>query len=154
MEWSRLCTLIEKCSHDIKITIVQWTKPPIKWVKLNTDGSAILGSKGAEGVLRSNTRNMIFAFSASLGEGTNTQAEVEAAVFGLTWCVHLNYTNVILEVDSQLIVDYIKNNTTAPWNVASQLQQLHQLISHFTHFKCNHILREANYVADSMAKHH
>ncbi|KAK6782008.1 hypothetical protein RDI58_019804 [Solanum bulbocastanum] len=25
MEWSRLCTLIEKCSHDIKITIVQWT---------------------------------------------------------------------------------------------------------------------------------
>ncbi|KAK6775990.1 hypothetical protein RDI58_026991 [Solanum bulbocastanum] len=76
-------------------------------------------SMGAGGVLRNNIGEMIFAFSAPLGEGTNTQAEVEAAVFGLTWCAYLKYKNVIMEMDSQLPVDYIMTNTTTPWSVAS-----------------------------------
>ncbi|KAK4729611.1 hypothetical protein R3W88_022599 [Solanum pinnatisectum] len=84
MEWNGICNLIEKCSHDIKVTIVQWIKPPIKWVKLNTDGSATRGNKGAGGVLKTCTGEMVFAFSAPLGEGTNIQAKVEAAIFGLT----------------------------------------------------------------------
>ncbi|WMV30207.1 hypothetical protein MTR67_023592 [Solanum verrucosum] len=86
--WSKLCTLIEKCTHDIKVTVVQWIKPPDRWAKLNIDGSALTnpGSIGVGGILRNHFGDIIFAFSVTLGEGTNNQDEVEAAIFGLSWC--------------------------------------------------------------------
>ncbi|XP_049399717.1 uncharacterized protein LOC125863742 [Solanum stenotomum] len=154
-EWSKLCTLIEKCTHDIKVTVVQWIKPPDRWTKLNTDGSALSnpGSTGAGGILRNHFGDIIFAFSAPLGEGTNNKAEIEAAIFGLSWCVQLKYKKVILEVDSQLLVDWLMNNTAVPWSISSQVQKLQHLITQFTHFKCIHTLREANFVADSLSKH-
>uniref|UniRef100_M1DKI6 RNase H family protein n=1 Tax=Solanum tuberosum TaxID=4113 RepID=M1DKI6_SOLTU len=107
--WKNICILIEQCYHDTEVTLVQWIKPPDAWVKLNTDGSALSnpGKIGAGGILRDSNGKLLFAFSAPLGEGTNNQAEVEAATFGISWCVHLNYHKVILEVDSQLLVDWL-----------------------------------------------
>ncbi|WMV13663.1 hypothetical protein MTR67_007048 [Solanum verrucosum] len=121
LNWSSLCNLLEKCIHDSKVTAVHWIKPPEKWVKLNTDGSALNnpGNIGAGGVLRNHKGELLFAFSVPLGEGTNNQAEVEAALFGLTWCAQLNYNKVILEVDSQLLVDWFLNNKTVPWLISS-----------------------------------
>ncbi|WMV13660.1 hypothetical protein MTR67_007045, partial [Solanum verrucosum] len=102
-----LCILIEQCYHDTKVTLVQWIKPPNTWIKLNMDGSALsnLGKIGAGAILRDSNRKLLFAHSAPLGEGTNIRAEVAAATFGISWFVHLNYHKVILEVDSQLLVD-------------------------------------------------
>jgi len=48
---------------------------------------------------------MILAFATPLGEGTNNQAKMEVAIFGMTWSLQLGYRNVMLEVDSQLLVD-------------------------------------------------
>ncbi|XP_015158405.1 uncharacterized protein [Solanum tuberosum] len=135
--WNKLSTLIEKCNHDIKVTTVQWIKPPDR----------------CRGVLRNHIGETIFAFSAPLGEGTNNQVEVEAAIFGLTWCVNLKYNNVILEVDSQLLVDWLVSSTAVPWTISHQMQKLHQLVKQFTHFKCIHTLREANFVANLLSKH-
>ncbi|WMV30237.1 hypothetical protein MTR67_023622 [Solanum verrucosum] len=86
LRWNKLCNVIEKCTQDTKVTAVQWTKPPHRWVKLNTDGSALSnpGSIGAGGVIRNHLGEIILAFSAPLGTGTNNQAEVEAAIFGIT----------------------------------------------------------------------
>ncbi|WMV30193.1 hypothetical protein MTR67_023578 [Solanum verrucosum] len=133
----------------------EWTKPPHRWVKLNTDRSALSnpGTIGTGGFLRNHIGETIFAFSAPLGEGTNDQAEVEAAIFGLIWCVNLKYNNVILEVDSQLLVDWLVSSTTVPWIISHQMQKLQQLVKQFTHFKCFHTLMEANFVADSLSKH-
>ncbi|WMV30194.1 hypothetical protein MTR67_023579 [Solanum verrucosum] len=154
-EWSKLCTLIKKCTHDIKVTVVHWIKLPDKRTKLNTDGSALSnpGSTGAGGILRNHFGDIIFAFSAPLGEGTNNQAEVETPIFGLSWCVHLKYKKVILEVDSQLQVDWLMSSTTAPWSISAHVQKLQHLTTQFTHFKCSHTLREANFVTDSLSKH-
>ncbi|KAK6780041.1 hypothetical protein RDI58_022225 [Solanum bulbocastanum] len=155
VEWTSLCTVIEGCTHDTKVTAVKWIKPPDTWVKLNTDGSALNnpGNIGAGGILRNQNGDLLFAFSAPLGEGTNNQAEVEAAIFGLSWCANLNYKNVILEVDSQLLVEWMKDHITASWKVSYQLQKLQQLASKFDQFKCIHTLREANWVADFLAKY-
>ncbi|WMV45629.1 hypothetical protein MTR67_039014 [Solanum verrucosum] len=150
-----LCKLLENCIHDSKVTPVQWIKPPENWVKLNTDGSALNnpGSIGAGGVLRNHMGELLLAFSIPLGEGTNDQAEVEAALFGLTWCAQLNYNKVILEVDSQLLVDCFLNKKIIPWSISSQMQRLQQLSSNFPQIKCIHTLREANFVADTLSKH-
>ncbi|WMV50079.1 hypothetical protein MTR67_043464 [Solanum verrucosum] len=137
-----LCKLLEKCIHDSKVTAVRWIKPPEKWVKLNTDGSALSnpGNIRAGGVLRNHKGELLFAFSVPLGEGTNNQAEVEATLFGLTWCDQLNYNKVILEVDSQLLVDWFLNNKTTLWSNSSQMQRLQQLSSNFPQLKCTYTL--------------
>ncbi|KAK4707461.1 hypothetical protein R3W88_033008 [Solanum pinnatisectum] len=89
LEWRRLCTLIEKCFHDTKITIVQWIRPQNEWVKINTDGSALSnpGTIGAGGIIRNQNGELILAFSTPAGEGTNNQARW-AAILGLSWCVN------------------------------------------------------------------
>ncbi|WMV30206.1 hypothetical protein MTR67_023591 [Solanum verrucosum] len=155
LNWSSLCKLLENCIHDSKVTAVQWIKPPEKWVKLNTDGSALNnpGSIGAGGVLRNHRGELLFAFSVPLGEGTNNQAEVEAALFGLNWCAQLNYNKVILEVDSQLLVDCLLNKKIISWSISSQMQRLQRLSSNFPQIKCIHTLREANFVADTLYKY-
>ncbi|WMV32842.1 hypothetical protein MTR67_026227 [Solanum verrucosum] len=130
-------------------------KPPEVWVKLNTDGSALSnpGKIGAGGILRDSNGKLIFSYSALLGEGNNNQAEVEAAIFGISWCVHLNYHKIILEVDSQLLVDWLLAKSVPAWNIAPQIQKIQMLTTHFSHFKCIHTFREANYVADALSKH-
>ncbi|KAK6791450.1 hypothetical protein RDI58_010531 [Solanum bulbocastanum] len=155
LEWWRLCKLIEKCTHETKVTMVQWTKPPDKWVKVNTDRSDLCnpGRIGAGGIIRNPNGELLLAFSTPLGDGTNNQAEVEAAILGLSWCANLRYKNVILEVDSQVLVDWFKNSTAALWNLSGQMQKLQHTVTKLNHVKCIHTLREANYVADSLAKH-
>ncbi|KAK4707366.1 hypothetical protein R3W88_033055 [Solanum pinnatisectum] len=51
---------------------------------------------GAGGIIRNQNGELILAFSTPLGQGTNNQAEVEAAILGLSWCANLRYKNVIL----------------------------------------------------------
>ncbi|WMV58470.1 hypothetical protein MTR67_051855 [Solanum verrucosum] len=105
--WMETVILIEKCFHETKVTLVLWMKPPDVWFKLNTDGSALdnPGSIGAGGILRNSKGNLIFDYYVPLLHGTNNQEEVEAVVFGLSWCVQLNYQKAVLQVDSQMLVD-------------------------------------------------
>ncbi|KAK6780045.1 hypothetical protein RDI58_022229 [Solanum bulbocastanum] len=91
---------------------------------------------------------MLLAFATPLGEGTNTQAEVEAALFGLSWSLEMGCKNIILEVDSQLLVEWIMHRTQHPWSIDTQLRKLQKLIEQIQQFKCKHMYREANYVAD------
>ncbi|WMV15018.1 hypothetical protein MTR67_008403 [Solanum verrucosum] len=63
------------------------------------------------GILRNSNGDLIFSYFVHLGHGTNNQAEVEAAIFGLSWCVQLNYQKMVLEVDSQMLVDWLLNKS-------------------------------------------
>ncbi|KAK6782185.1 hypothetical protein RDI58_019981 [Solanum bulbocastanum] len=83
--------------------------PPHNTYKLNTDGSALnnLDKIGGGDILRDDQGNMIFAFTVSLGMGTNNQAELQVASYGLHWCIQHGYKNVILEVDSELLTKWI-----------------------------------------------
>ncbi|KAH0660308.1 hypothetical protein KY289_029056 [Solanum tuberosum] len=104
--WKESFQLGVSCTHDTKVTLVKWIKPPARWVKINTDGSALSnpGRIGAGGILRDQNGEMLLAFVTRLGEGNN-QAEIGAAIFGMTWVLQLGYKNVLLKVDSQLLVD-------------------------------------------------
>jgi len=153
-KWKELVQLGENCIHDTKVISVKWIKPPDQWVKLNTDGSALTnpGRIGAGGILRDQTGAMLLAFATPLGEGTNNQAEIGAAIFGMSWVLQMGYKSVVLEVDSQLLVDWITQKATPPWNINTQIQQLQELTRQAHNFRCKHIFREANCVADSLSK--
>ena len=106
--------MVESCSHELKITKVCWVKPTDSTIKLNNDGSTIdnPGSSGVGGICRDKKGDLIFAFSSPLGVCTNNQAELEAAFFGLSWCLHLGYTKVLLEMDSELSVKWINQKSS------------------------------------------
>ncbi|KAH0655392.1 hypothetical protein KY285_030274 [Solanum tuberosum] len=132
--WRDLIQLGDKCEHDTKVTLVRWIKPPNQWVKINTDGTALSnpGRTGAGGILRDQDGEMLIAFATPLGEG---------------------YRNVLLEVDSQLLVDWIMHKTNPYWSINTQIMKLQALIKQTHEFRYKHTFREANFVADSLSKH-
>ncbi|XP_015078408.1 uncharacterized protein LOC107022255 [Solanum pennellii] len=154
-KWAELIQMCERCVHDIKVNTVTWIRPKDQWIKVNTDGSAINnpGRLGAGGILRDKSGRLVMTFTKPLGEGTNNRAEIEAAIFGLTWALELGYRNIILELDSQLVVHWILKKASPQWSITTQLGRLQNLISQVQNFKCLHVFREANWVADALSKH-
>lgn len=53
--------------------------------------------------MRNKDGGFMLAYSIPLGDGSNNQAKMGAASFGITWCLQMGYTKVILKVDSQLL---------------------------------------------------
>ncbi|XP_055807012.1 uncharacterized protein LOC129875801 [Solanum dulcamara] len=153
--WKELVLLVEKYTNEVNVSTVYWRKPSAHMVKLNTDGSALHnpGKIGGGGLLSNNQGDLLFAFSTPFGEGTNNQSKILAAIFGLTWCLQLGYTKVILEVDSELVIRWIKHLAQQPWTVKAQLQQLQDINHQFQVFKSSHTYREANFTADALSKH-
>ncbi|KAK4733758.1 hypothetical protein R3W88_008019 [Solanum pinnatisectum] len=149
--WKELILMGGKCIHDTKVTLVMWKSPLEHWVKLNTDDSALSnpGKVGAGGILGDHTGKMLLAFASPLGEGSNNRTEIEAAIFGLSWSLELGCRNIILEVGSQFLVEWIMNKTQHPWSINTQVRKLQTLIRKTQQFKCRHIYKEGNYVDDS-----
>ncbi|XP_075095479.1 uncharacterized protein LOC142173737 [Nicotiana tabacum] len=54
-KWQELTKQITSSSHKIECIIVKWIRPPMGWIKLNTDGSHnSVDSIGAGGIIRDN----------------------------------------------------------------------------------------------------
>ncbi|KAK4729620.1 hypothetical protein R3W88_022608 [Solanum pinnatisectum] len=147
--------MAEKCKHEVRVTSVVWKTPHTNRYKLNTDGSALHnpGKIGGGGILRNEHGEMIYAFAIPLGEGTNNQAEVQAARYGLHWCIQHGYRNIILEVDSELLTRWILQNSTPPWKIQRFVEELQILVNQCESFSCVHTYREANNTADFLSKH-
>lgn len=80
--WNNLISFVKKYSQETKLTFLYWSKPPVKVVKLNSNGSAIknTGKIGAGGIIRDHNGGLIYAYATPLGHGTNNQAEVKATI--------------------------------------------------------------------------
>ena len=131
----------ERCVHDIKVNMVNLIRPQDQWLKVNTDSSAIINPNtlGAGGILRDKYGRLVIAFTTPHGEGTNNKAEIEAAMFCLTWAIELGYRNIILEIDSQLVLHWILKKSLPQWNIITQFGRLQNLISQTQNFKCLHV---------------
>ena len=76
---------------------------------MNANGSSLinLGKIGGGGILRNDYGYIIYGFSIPFGEGSNNQAEVQAATYGLNWCIQYSFRNIVLEVDSKLLTKWL-----------------------------------------------
>lgn len=79
------------------------------------------------------------------------RAELLALIEGLKLCHQLALNNVVIETDSKLIVDALTGQAAWPWRLHYDLQQADGLLHSFG-TTLQHIFREANSVADSLAK--
>ncbi|KAH0744028.1 hypothetical protein KY290_032021 [Solanum tuberosum] len=68
--------------------------------------------------------------------GTNYQAELEAAIYGLRWCVQQGFQHVILEVDSELLSKWVRHQMKPPWNLHNFNQWLVEITRVFHSFTC------------------
>lgn len=65
-------------SQNPRVTVpIRWLKPPINWLKLNTDGASIgnLRKVGGDGVIRDSAGRWVKGFSQSIGFATSVMAE-------------------------------------------------------------------------------
>lgn len=75
-----------------------------------------------------------------------------AILEALNYCVHHQYTQVMLQTDSLLLMKVLEGLWTAPWNVAQLVEEINKVRQ-----RCNvtisHILREGNSLADYLANY-
>ena len=152
--WESLINLVDQCKQQYKITMVRWNTPNEGKYKLNTDGSALQesGKIGGGGILRDQQGKLIYAFSVPFVFGTNNIAELKAALYGLEWCEQHGYKCIELEVDSELVCKWINKIINTPWRCQQLVQDILHIGSKMKDFQCQHIYREANTIADLLAK--
>ena len=89
---------------------INWEKPNMDWVKLNTDGSVDVASGTAEGggLIRDDQGNWIMGFTRKIGKANNFLVETWALRDGLLLCNQLNLNAVMVELDAKALVDALK----------------------------------------------
>ena len=76
-----------------------------------------------------------------------------AGTLGITWCIEHGYSRVILEVDSELLVRWLRNEISPPWNMNNYIIELQDIVKVLDYFHCKHVFREANFPADTLSKY-
>lgn len=116
------------------------------------DGSSVDVSHSSGGgfLLRDCAGVVLHAQSDFYGPGTSFYAEATCLLRGLQVCATLGFTSVLVESDSQVLVDMVHKNATWPWRHCSVLTHI-LMFMQATNSSLVHIFREANSAADWLA---
>ncbi|XP_057844863.2 uncharacterized protein LOC131054375 [Cryptomeria japonica] len=131
--------------------MTRWSTPKLHWFKLDFDGSAQSNCQAGGGVIRDHLGNTVAAYADNLRNNTVTQAEGMALLWGLKMANSIEIKYLEIEGDSQIIVDYVKGNTSAVWRVEPILRDIRCLMVKMEDFSIRHIFKEGNRAVDSMA---
>ncbi|CAN0876753.1 Putative ribonuclease H protein At1g65750, partial [Linum grandiflorum] len=146
---------MKRISHpNREVELIGWSPPPIGWVKLNVDGSRVSAedSTAIGGVLRGACGTWIAGFLHHIGSQPILQAELLAIRDGLSWVQMLRYSQVEVESDSLLAVQLVMSSNTCCHPLGTLISDIHSLMEMMQNCKIRHIRREANFVADYIAK--
>jgi hypothetical protein len=112
-----------------------WTPPPPGFIKINFDGAS-KGNPGPAGygaVIRNSTGEILTLTAGYLGETTNNVAELTGLLQGLQQALALGNHNIILEGDSQIVIQLITkilhgghpHKISPSWRLAGLLEDFH-----------------------------
>lgn len=136
---------------SLSLKSVSWHRPVAQTLKLNVDGSATVGFTGGGFILRDSDGLCIVAKSRFFGPGDSLSAELAAFLDAIRFCLAKGFPRVCIELDSKLLVDMLHLHISWPWKLWSELAQARTLLCD-SGYSLFHIYREANSVADSLAK--
>lgn len=113
--------------------------------KLNTNENYIHGNgkAGLEGTMSNDQGEIIMAFSISAKCTSNNDAEAQAALFGVKWCIQNGYSCYIIELDYLLVVNILKERRTDNYQIKRIIEETTQLMNP-ANVTPNHCYREAN----------
>ncbi|KAL4336249.1 hypothetical protein GQ457_07G029660 [Hibiscus cannabinus] len=132
---------------------VEWAPPEQGWVKLNTDGArhATSGMASCGGVLRDHLGEWILGFSKFIGVCSVIDAELWGVLVGLESAWSRGFRRIVIETDSLDVFRLLQSDNHSQQRL-SLLMHLNRLRHQDWIVKVQHIVREENRVADSLAK--
>ncbi|CAN0856604.1 Putative ribonuclease H protein At1g65750, partial [Linum grandiflorum] len=105
------------------------------------------------GILRDPSGVCKAAFAVNLGVCSITRAELRAAIYGLRLAWELDFRTANLQVDSQVVVSYLKGDTTIDARHWTCIMELKHLLQLNWAVRGTHTYREGNRVADLLTHH-
>lgn len=120
---------------------------------INTDGGA-RGNPGPAGigvVIKDDTGTLVYSYGGHIGDATNNIAEYRALIKALQEAGHLGATEVVIRMDSELIVKQMRGEYKIKEPTLRLLaQEALQLLKHFNSHSFAHVRREYNQEADAL----
>ncbi|XP_060202972.1 uncharacterized protein LOC132631414 [Lycium barbarum] len=132
--------------------IVRWAKPDTNKVKLNTDGSFSGNRAGIGGILRNSESNMVMAFAIPVDCNSSSMAKAYAVKHSMQWCLQNGSSNIVLELDSLMIVEMLQNKGTNNLKFKGIIEEIMSMINRMD-CSIEQCYREANQAADGLAKY-
>ncbi|XP_024163264.1 uncharacterized protein LOC112170267 [Rosa chinensis] len=131
---------------------IKWNPPSPNHVKINFDGSVIQQNNNAAigFVIRDSFGCPVIACAKRIGKPNVPLTEAVALRESLLKAPELNYTNLLIERDSQLVIHCVIGKTNTR-HLQSIIQDIKQLASNFNSVIFTHTFREANFVANVLA---
>lgn len=145
-----LSSLKQPSSHVKQKVLARWEKPEMGWAKVNTDaGFDHSNCSGSSGVVIRDNEGLVAAAAARWLEDVSDSlsAEAMAAKEGLELAQEIGLNRVILEVDSQELVNMLKNLTSFRSSIGGLCFDISELGRSFSEFDVKWVRREANMVA-------
>eukprot|EP00253_Pinus_taeda_P006221 PITA_06221 len=144
------------------VDVLDFWHPPLKgFLKFNIDGASEgnPGLAGHGGVLRDDKGDILFIFHDHLGKATNNMADSMAMEQCLEILVQENCQNMIIEADSELVINTVKRISwgTNPkkdsknWRLNQIFQWIHNHLQSLRTVSFTHVCRKANKLADFLA---
>ena len=94
----------------------------------------------------------IHTISREIGIATNNEAEYQALLDGLNYCIENSINEVDVFLDSKLVVEQVnKNFKVKAQNLKEFNTQVENLIKEFKYIEFKHVYREDNKRADQLA---
>ena len=118
-----------------------WSPPPTGWAKLNFDGAARdnPGIAGIGCIINNDSRQWLAKKAMAIRPTSNNLAELEALEVCLNLCLEVGITKVVIEGDSQIILNTIRKRSTPNWVINSRLEFVLNLIDRFEDYQIYHI---------------
>ena len=94
----------------------------------------------------------VHTISKKIGIATNNEAEYQALIDGLNYCVDNSIKEIQVFLDSNLVVEQVnKNFKVKAGNLKVLNSKVDDLIHEFNFIEINHVYREENKRADQLA---
>ena len=94
----------------------------------------------------------IHTISRKIGIATNNEAEYQALIDGLNYCIENSIKEIEVFLDSNLVVEQVnKNFKVKAGNLKALNSQVENMIKEFEYIEFKHVYREENKSADQLA---
>ncbi|XP_059067669.1 uncharacterized protein LOC131858447 [Cryptomeria japonica] len=94
---------------------------------------------------------VLFEGAKRLQDGTNNNAEVQAAMLATDLAVNMKVEKVHLEGDSQVVVNAIMKGVTPNWRLNKFITLICSKLKTFQDFCISHVRRSGNVIADRLS---
>ena len=132
-KWVNLPPQVYKIKNNEARNNCRWILSPVGWVKLNFDGAS-RGNPGNVGIgciINDDLGKWIVKRAKSIEPTINNLAKLKALQEGLQICLNIGIFNIIIEGDSQIVLNSIRKIKMPNWVLNSKLEEVLNILDQF-----------------------